>query len=516
APSIAESDYNNLFTSGSFMVREGSSNYGTVEQWQGASLYEDHSVSFDPQFQSSTQLYASGPGLASSGKDLLTEVPADIDGVARTATPSLGATQYSAAALTPLSGTYTIGTGAFDFTSINAAIDAMKVNGINGPVTFRLNSQTFTERFILPFISGMSASNPIIFESQSGNAADVIMTPAAATNAAGNYIARLSNAANVTFRNITFQPAAGTEFNRAIHVENRADNLTFENLRVILPATTSFTEERGAIIVRASLSSNIRFINNVISGGSHGILHIGSNSSYSPGSVFTGNTITNVFARPAYFEYMNGMIFNDNTITHTGTAYSDYYGTGIQYMSGYLEMLRNRITGVVGHAVRFHYCAGVSAAQPSIIANNFFHSNSNYGTVYILYGLNYTNIYHNSIHNTSSGPVFEFNRYQSTGNRIINNIFKANTGYAIEYQNSNAPSITESDYNNVYTSGSFIGRIGSTNYGTLEQWKTGSGLEDHSLSIDPQFQSNTALYTVVSALSSAGKNVNAEVPDDID
>ncbi len=43
-----------------------------------------------------------------------------------------------------------------------------------------------------------------------------------------------------------------------------------------------------------------------------------------------------------------------------------------------------------------------------------------------------------------------------------------------------------------------------------------SGLEEYSLSIDPQFQSNTALYTIVSALSTAGKNVNAEVPDDFD
>ena len=73
-------------------------------------------------------------------------------------------------------------------------------------------------------------------------------------------------------------------------------------------------------------------------------------------------------------------MLDDNGITHTGTAYSDYYGTGFQYMSGYLEMLRNRITGAVGHAIRMHYCSGIQA-QPSIIANNFFHSNSNYGPV---------------------------------------------------------------------------------------------------------------------------------------
>ena len=240
ASAILESDYNNLFTSGSFIARDGSTNYGSLSSWQTATGREANSVSYDPQFQSNTALYASAPGIASAGTDLTSVVPFDIDNVARTATPSLGATQYSAAALTPLSGTYTIGTGAFDFASVTAAIDAMKVNGIDGPVTFLLNSETFAERFILPSVSGMSSSNPIIFESQSGNPDDVIFTPPAA-DAASNYIVRLSNAVFVTFRNITFQPTAGTNYNRAIHVVNRADDITFENLRINLPPTTSPT-----------------------------------------------------------------------------------------------------------------------------------------------------------------------------------------------------------------------------------------------------------------------------------
>ena len=516
ANSILESDYNNLFTSGSFIGRDGSTNYGTLASWQTGIGFETNSVTYDPQFQSNTDLSSSAPGIASTGQNLLSAVPADINGLPRTATPSLGATQFSAAALVPLSGTYTIGTGAFDFASINAAIESMKVNGISGPVTFRLNAEIFAERFVLPAISGMSSANPITFESQSGDPADVILTPPAATGAASNYIARLSNAAYVTFRNITFRPATGTSFNRAILVENRGDNLTFENLRINLPATTSTSEDRGAMIVRPSLSSNLRFINNTITGGSVGVLYAGNNSARSPGTVFTGNTITNVYYRPAFFEYLQGLVFNDNTVTYTGTAYSDYYGAAIQNTSGYLEILRNRITGTVGHALRLAYCSGLPA-QPSIIANNFLHSNSSYTTLYVFTSLNHANIYHNSAHNTSTGEAFYFNRGQSTGNRIVNNIFKATTGYAVEYQNSStANSILESDYNNLFTSGSFIGRNGSTNYGTLASWQTASGFESNSVSIDPQFQSNVALYTSSSTLSAAGANVTAAVPDDID
>jgi hypothetical protein len=168
---------------------------------------------------------------------------------------------------------------------------------------------------------------------------------------------------------------------------------------------------------------------------------------------------------------MAGGIFNNNTITHSGTSQGDYYGLGLDNTSGYTEIQRNRITGALGHAMRLYYCAGIDT-QPSIIANNFFHSNSSYATVYLIYGVTYTNIYHNSINNTSTGEAFNFNRYQSVGNRIVNNIFRANTGYAVEYQNSTAVnSIVESNYNNLFTSGSFMGRDGSTNYGTLNEWQ---------------------------------------------
>ena len=87
-------------------------------------------------------------------------------------------------------------------------------------------------------------------------------------------------------------------------MENRADDITFENLRIDLPATTAASEDRGAIIARTSLSSNIHFINNTITGGSWGILFIGNSSTRSPGTVFTGNTITNVYYRGTYLEYL--------------------------------------------------------------------------------------------------------------------------------------------------------------------------------------------------------------------
>ncbi|MFN5072808.1 MAG: CARDB domain-containing protein [Cyclobacteriaceae bacterium] len=513
---VLESDHNDLFSSGPLLGQFGSTNAGTLEEWRAALGLDANSVFFDPQYTSDTNLTPAAPGIASAGKNLLGTIATDINNAPRTTTPSLGAVQYSAAALTPLSGTYTVGTGQ-TYTTINQAVNAMRTNGVSGPVIFQLASQTFNEQFVLPSISGSSATNTITFQSQTGNPADVILT-FSATATATNYVAQLSNAAYVTFRNLTFQPA-GTNFNRAIWAVNRATNITFENLRITLPTTTSITEDRAAILLRPTTSSNVRLLNTVITGGSHGFIHVGNSTvaNYSAGTVITGNTISNVYARPMYLQYMNGVVFNDNVIT--GTSYSDYYGTVIWNCSGVLEMQRNRITGGAGYGVYLYYPNTVSG----LIANNFFsstNSNSSYITFYIQQGLVNTNIYHNSVNATgtsTNSTAFQFDRAVSVGNRVVNNIFRANTGMAVEHRNTTTVnSVLESDHNDLFSSGPLLGQFGSTNVGTLAAWRTASGLDANSLSIDPQFQSPTLLYTTVAALSASGKNVNAEVPDDID
>jgi hypothetical protein len=413
-------------------------------------------VFFDPQYTSDTNLTPSAPGIASAGKNLLGTIATDINNAARTATPSLGAVQYSAAALTPLNGTYTVGTGQ-TYTTINQAISAMRTNGISGPVIFQLASQTFNEQFVLPSISGSSATNTVTFQSQTGNPADVTLT-FSATTLANNYITQLSNAAFTTFRNLTFQPT-GTNFNRAIWGVNRATNITFENLRITLPATTSITEDRAAILLRPTTSSNIRLLNSVITGGSHGFLHEGNSTvaNYSAGTVITGNTISNVYARPMYLQYQNGVLFNDNVIT--GTSYSDYNGTTIRNSSGVLEMQRNRITGGAGYGVYLYYPNTVSG----LIANNFIsstNSNSSYITFYVQQGLVNTNIYHNSVNATgtsTNSTAFYFDRIASVGNRIVNNIFRSNTGPSVEHRNpATVNSVLESDHNDLFSSGAVL------------------------------------------------------------
>ena len=103
-----------------------------------------------------------------------------------------------------LSGIKTIGPGG-DYTTFAAAASDLNSVGVGGAVTFEVIPGTYTEQFELGSISGASASNTIVFQSQSGNAADVTVQFSQPSGA--NYIVRLNDADYVTFQN-TSHPRA--------------------------------------------------------------------------------------------------------------------------------------------------------------------------------------------------------------------------------------------------------------------------------------------------------------------
>uniref|UniRef100_UPI003217BA1E hypothetical protein n=1 Tax=uncultured Draconibacterium sp. TaxID=1573823 RepID=UPI003217BA1E len=314
---IQEMDYNDFYTSGANLARWGNTYLGDLSDWQSISGKDANSLNFDPQFQGDTELYASSPALANAGT-ALTEVTTDIDGTTRKATPSIGANEYDAAALVPLSGTYTIdstGTGDRNFISFNAAVDSMLINGLAGAVIFEVASDSINEQVIIPDISGGSESNTVTFEAASGNPADVVVMHAA-TAAGDNFVFRFDNASDIILRNLTIIADGTTGFTRAIHMQNRADNILVENCTIESPLSTSASGDRQVVRIVPSTSSNIRFLNNTITGGSYSIVSVGSsNTSFrAEGYEFIGNQLLDAYYGGLSLEYLNGAIVSGNTI----------------------------------------------------------------------------------------------------------------------------------------------------------------------------------------------------------
>jgi len=68
-----------------------------------------------------------------------------------------------------LSGNYTIGGTTPDYPTIAAAVNDLQTLGVTGPVTFKLRNGTYFEQINLTGWTGMSSTNPVTFESESGD-----------------------------------------------------------------------------------------------------------------------------------------------------------------------------------------------------------------------------------------------------------------------------------------------------------------------------------------------------------
>jgi hypothetical protein len=175
-----------------------------------------------------------------------------------------------------LSGPYTIGSGG-NYTTFAAAVADLNSVGVNGPVTFNVISGTYIEQFDIGNVSGTSATNTIIFQSQSGDNTDVEIQ-FTANETGTNYIARLNGADYVTFQNMTFS-AFGSSYGRVIVLNEDSDNNQIINC-ILNGSETSSTSINLSVIFsdQSGLNSdNLIISNNTINNGSTGIYMNGVN-----------------------------------------------------------------------------------------------------------------------------------------------------------------------------------------------------------------------------------------------
>ncbi|SDD76237.1 Serine protease, subtilase family, partial [Algoriphagus faecimaris] len=511
---LLEMDYNDLFTSGTYVGRWGNNYAGDVLEWRSLSSLDANSISFDPQFASDTDLTASSPALANAGVPLA-EVTTDINGVARKATPSIGANEYDSEGLSPLSGTYTInpsGTGERNFTSIQATVDAMILNGVDGPVVFEIASGTYEEQVLINDIAGGSSTNTVTYEPATGNLGDVTIQ-FSSTVSGDNYVIRLDNASDLIFRNLNIQ-ATNTSFARTVWSVNRLDNILFEGCRMESPDTGSTNAELGNVRLEPSISTSVRFIDNQLAGGRMGMYYRGgSSSSYrAPGFEFRGNEITGSFQYGLYVDRLTAAVIEDNAVTMRATSWSSSYTMELNEVEGASRVVGNRLFGGRQYGLNMTFCNAVEGS-PALVANNMIGSSSGGQTVFLYYNT-HVNFYHNSVLNTAAGEAIQYNGLASAGNRIKNNIFRANTGQAVYVSNSTG--LVELDYNDLFTSGTSLGRWSNTYASDLATWKSISSLDANSLNEDPLFVSDTDLTPQNPVLTEAGSDLTDFISTDID
>ncbi|UCG27158.1 MAG: leucine-rich repeat domain-containing protein, partial [Bacteroidales bacterium] len=427
----------------------------------------------------------------------------------------------------PLSGTYTIGPSSTDFLTFTEAVDSLISVGVGGPVTFNVESGTYTEQISIPEISGASATNTITFQTQSGDSTDVTLTYAS-PDSATNYTVKLDGADFITFRNMTLS-ATGTDYAQVVELANGADNNEFLNNRITgVNITSSSYNYHKALVVSwpdsTSTDNNNIYNSNLFQNGFAGI-YLGGytiNYNYEIGTQILDNVFENQFYAGIRLINQQNTLIQGNNI-QLNSDYDWAIGIICKYTGDNFAILKNKINITSGSPYEIggivHVYAYASGGNEIIIANNFIHVHSDNSQPDYCYGIlthhsSYLKIFHNSTNVTGlfSNSISMVLGVETSNCILQDNILGNNSGgYSI---NSMVTSGINSDYNDLYTNGSSLGNWNSTDVPDLITWQSVSGLDANSISVDPEYFSDSDLHSNNQALK-AGTPV-AEVTDDID
>jgi hypothetical protein len=421
------------------------------------------------------------------------------------------------------SGVYTIGGTSPSFATFTEAAASLAC-GITGPVTFNVRPGTYNERFTINNPKNTSATNLIVFKSETGNAADVIINSNGVSGATTRNIIRLNRSSYVQIKNMTLKNASTSiAGSAAIQITSDARNILVKECIIKMdtgstsPNIYGITSSDSASITTAGKGgSNIKIIKNAIYGGAIGIGVRGTSQYLRDFGVSIDSNIINGAANYGIFSSnvdltsvnQNEVIMRKNQLNSTG-------------INIIIDRADTRITNN-----KIIYASSVGMALNDIIGvNGLLVANNMIGGGFRLgldgYGLSLDkvyplNLYNNSINydgnSVNSGALkMDIN---TKGVRMLNNsIYNANNGFALLIDDAN--SIDTSDNNNMATKTGLFARVGAFDYLTFDEYKDVYLKDDNGISVDPDYFTTTNLK-VTNTFLDAGGVVIPEISKDIE
>ena len=417
-----------------------------------------------------------------------------------------------------LSGAYTIGGTSPDFNTINNAVEAMKRGGVLGAVTFNLRNGVYTEQVLLPStIAGISASRTVEFKSESNDSSAVTITYNA-SSASDNYVVLLDGSDYITFSKLTLE-ASNTSYGRVLELRNGATNNRFLNNYFKGVVTTSTSNTLSVIYSGNATNTgdnNNEFKYNRIKNGSIGADLSAVYGYWETGMVIEGNTFENQYTRAIQLYALQGAQIKANTILSTVNSY-DYSAIYETYGRERTLISKNKIALSRGYGIYKNSCSA-TIGNEALTANNFIQITGADAAIGItMNSSGQQKIYHNSVQvNTSNyypANCVALSIYGGSELKIRNNILVAyNKGYAVNlyYPGTNVVL----NYNDLYSTGPNLAYFNAERAG-LSEWKTASGQDANSVSVNPLFVAANDLHTTEGALNNVGTPLT-EVTDDID
>lgn len=422
------------------------------------------------------------PATAEVEKDI-TMTLASVD-VNKTATAPKNTITATTNVISGMHGTYRIGTSAAaKFNTIQSAIDALAI-GVDGPVTFLIESGTYTERIAMKEITGASANNTITFRSLTGNRDDVVIAHNSHNGAYGVEcgVFTLDGADYVTLSNLTIK-TTDVAYNGLVYLCNIAQHNTVDSCHLVAPMSTE--RNTGSIGLVASKGGSTENTNNdyltvsnsLIEGGYYGVYLTGPSSVSIPqevGAQIVGNTIQGqggggaVYVANAKQVRIDGNRISSTATTKTGTRAIDVSRIESSHICN------NYIYSKLDVNYDGLYIRQLVAEEdsPIYVYNNVIDHNNTSGSY--SYAINITNntknlvIANNTIRTTGTNTYALYVKKTGTNFRVLNNILQSE---ALAVWLPSANYVTEFAHNNFHSDSEKFAKIGTDEISDIETWK---------------------------------------------
>ena len=423
-------------------------------------------------------------------------------------------------------GIYTIGGTSPSFASFTDAAASLAC-GITGPVTFNVRPGTYNERFTINNPKNTSATNLIVFKSETGNAADVIINSNGVGGVGGaltRNIIRLNRSSYVQIKKMTLKNASTSNAgSAAIQITADARNILVKECIIKMDTGSTSpniygitTSDSASITNSGKGGSNINIIKNTIYGGAIGIGVRGTSQYVRDFGVSIDSNIIEGAANFGIFSSnvdltsidQNQVIMRKNQLNSTGI--------NIIIDRADSKITNNKITNASSVGMALNDIIGINGL---LVANNMIGGGFRLGLDG--YGLSLDkvyplNLYNNSINydgNSVNSAALKID-INTKGVRMLNNsIYNSNNGFALLIDDPN--SIDTSDNNNMATKTGLFARVGAFDYLTFDEYRDVYLKDDNGVSVDPDYFTTSNLK-ITNTFLDAGGVVVPEITKDIE
>ncbi len=402
-----------------------------------------------------------------------------------------------------MNGTYYVEAGnATAYQTIGDAITALETQGVDGFVTIILKDGVYNEQIVIPEITGVSAANTIVFTTLEGEKALIQYN---APDNASNFVLKFDGAKRILFENISIE-SLSSSFGKVIQMSNETRYVSLSNLEL-----KAHSEANNDVIEILDYDAEYIYISNCeIINGFNGISVLGTSVNKIEEITIKDNILKNSKKACIVATMVSNLTVSGNTIIVDEASSTFYQGLHFTNVYDY-SIYSNSISIPRNVGISLSYCA--QSLTKAYVANNIISVRGD-GESTTDVGIQLKNggrqeIYNNTIvigadADDSRGIYFiDASGFGSQNSIINNNVVNLAGGYAIDIEDLDVATIKTFDFNNLYSTGTQLGKYHGSDAADLEAWKTLSGFDAHSITTNPQFTDTSFTISCNYALDSA-------------